>query len=196
MRAKWWARRWRAFAHATIYVLLAWHDARREDRLEMFGAIAIDVHQVFVGDAAQLAAQLAGDRSAVEPGVIAYDRLDRVDVVLDQFGWDLFEVRRVLDDPAQAFGCHRGRRITEGRSIALDVMGGAKQLFGGGIGKAVLEDRGVGGRQPVGLDNHPVLELAGEAGQRLFGARHGIIRILVVDAAQHFAQRIRLRDDV
>ena len=34
-----------------VWELLARHDARREDRFEMFGAIAIDVHQVFVGDA-------------------------------------------------------------------------------------------------------------------------------------------------
>ncbi len=80
--------------------------------------------------------------------------------------------------------------------VALDVMGGAKQLFARRAGKAVLEHGGVGGREPVGFDRHPVLEFAGQAGKRLFGARDRIVEILVGDAPQHLAQRIGLRDDV
>src|ERR1700761_7224079 len=36
------------------------HDARREDGFEMLGPVAVDVHEIFVGDAAQFAAQFAG----------------------------------------------------------------------------------------------------------------------------------------
>ena len=88
----------------------------------MLGAVAVDVHQIFVGDAAQPAAQLACHLGAVEPGVIVHDRLDGVDVMHDQFGRHLVEIGRVLDDPAQALGGGRGR-IAEGGGIALDVVG-------------------------------------------------------------------------
>ena len=152
--------------------------------------------EVFVGDAAQLPAQLAGHADGVELGALAHDRLDGIDVMRDQIGRHLVEIGRVLDDPAQAFGGGAGGRISEGGGVALDVMGGAKQLFARVAGKAVLENGGVSRREPVGFDRHPVLEFAGQAGQGLFRARDRIVEILFVDTAQHLAQRIGLRDHV
>ena len=52
------------------------------------------------------------------------------------------------------------------------------------------------GREPVGFSQHPVLELAGEFGQRLLGARHGIVGVLLADPPQYLARRIGLGDDV
>ena len=69
----------------------------------------------------------------------------------DQVGRHLVEIGRVLDDPAQAFGGDAGGREAEGGGVALDVMGGAKQLVARGAGKAICQDRGVGGREPVGF---------------------------------------------
>ena len=114
----------------------------------------------------------------------------------DQIGRHLVEIGRVLDDPAQALGGGAGRRETEGGGVALDVMGGTEQFVARGFRKAVLEDGGVGRREPVGFDFHPVPEFAGQAGQRLFRARDGIVEILFGDAPQHLAQRIGLGDHV
>ena len=61
--------------------------------------------------------------------MFAHDRLNGVDVVGDQFGRDLIEVGRVFDDAAEAFGGGARGGETERRGVALDVMGGAKQLF-------------------------------------------------------------------
>ncbi len=162
----------------------------------MLGTVAIGVGEVFVGDAAQLPAQFAGHADGVELGALAHDRLNGVDMMRDQVGRHLVEIGRVLDDPAEAFGGGAGGRVSERGGVALDVMGGAKQLFAVVVRKTVLENGGVGGREPVGLDRHPVLELAGQAGKRLFRARDRIVEILFGDAPQHLAQGIGLRDHV
>ncbi len=95
----------------------------------MFGAVAVDLDQEFVRDPAQLRAERAGHRGGVELGAFAHDRLNGVDVVGDQLRRDQIEVGRVLDDAAEAFGgSSRGREAERG-GVALDVMGGAKQLF-------------------------------------------------------------------
>src|SRR5215471_14352810 len=117
----------------------------------MLGAVAIDVNQVFIRDAAQLAAQFVRDRHRIELGVIGHDRLDRVDMVCDQFLRHLVEFGCVLDDPAQAVGGGGGGGISEGCGVALDVVGGTKQFVVGALRKAILGDGGVSGRQPVGL---------------------------------------------
>jgi len=70
----------------------------------VLGAVAVDVGEVFVGDAAQLPAQLARHADVVELGALAHDRLDGVDMMGDQVGRHLFEIGRVLDDPAETFG--------------------------------------------------------------------------------------------
>jgi hypothetical protein len=75
-------------------------------------------------------------------------------------------------------------------------MGGAKQLFARGLGKAVPENGGVRGREPVGFGFHPVLEFARQAGERLFGARHRVVEVLFSDTPQHLAQGVGLRDHV
>ena len=80
--------------------------------------------------------------------------------------------------------------------VALDVVGGAKQLFAVVVVEAVAQDNGMCGGKPVGLDRHPVLELARETCQRLLGARDGIIEVGFGNAQQHPAQRVGLRDDV
>ena len=41
-------------------LLIRRNDARRQDGFEMFGAVAVDVGEIFVGDAAQLPAQFVG----------------------------------------------------------------------------------------------------------------------------------------
>ena len=102
----------------------------------------------------------------------------------------------MLDDAAQAFGGGAGGGEAEGGGVALDVVGGAKQLFAGVVGKAVAENGGMRGREPVGFDRHPVLEFAGQAGKRLFRAPDRIVEIGFGDAQQHLAQRIGLRDHV
>ena len=78
------------------------------------------------GDAAQRAAQFTGHRHRVELGALAHDRLHRVDVVHDEIDRHLGELRRVLDDAAEAVGGSAGGREAEGRSIALDVVGGTE----------------------------------------------------------------------
>ena len=95
----------------------------------MFGAVAVDLDQEFVRDPAELVAQLARHRGGVELGAFAHDRLNGVDVVGDQLRRDQIEVGRVFDDAAQAFGGSTCGREAERGSVALDVMGGAKQLF-------------------------------------------------------------------
>src|SRR5437868_13445652 len=102
----------------------------------MFGAIAVDLEQEFVRDPAELLAERGGHHGGVELGAFAHDRLNGVDVVGDQVRRDQIEVGRVFDVAAQAFGGGTRGREAEGGGVALDVMGGAKQLFavGGGGG--------------------------------------------------------------
>ena len=150
--------------------------------------------EIVVGDLAQAAAELGGDADAVELGVFVHDGEDGVDVVREQLGRHLLEIRRVLDDAAQALGNARRGRKTERRGVALDVMRGAEQLVAPLLGEAVVADGDIGGRQPVDLGRHPVLELAGEARKRLLGAGDRIVHVLFVDPAQNLAQRIGLRD--
>ncbi len=95
----------------------------------MFGAVAIGVSEVFVGDGAQLPAQFARRADGVGLGAFAHDRLNGVDVMRDQVGRHLVEIGRVLDDPAQALGGGASGGESECGGVALDVMGGAKQLF-------------------------------------------------------------------
>ena len=102
----------------------------------------------------------AGHAGGVELGALAHDGLNGVDVMRDQVGRHLVQIGRVFDDAAQAFGGSAGGGESEGGSVALDVVGGAKQLFARGLGKAVLENGGVSGREPVGFGRHPVLEFA------------------------------------
>src|ERR1700723_2678020 len=104
----------------------------------MFGAVAIGVSEVFVGDGAQLPAQFAGGADRVRLGAFAHDGLNGIDVMRDQVGRHLVEIGRVLDDPAQAFGGGAGGRKSEGGGVALDIMGGAKKLAAVGAGKTVL----------------------------------------------------------
>src|SRR5882757_6526045 len=72
---------------------LARHDARRKNRLEVLGAVAVDGGEVFVGDAAQLVAQGRGHAGVVDPRVLAHDRLDGVDVMGDQLSRYPFQIR-------------------------------------------------------------------------------------------------------
>src|SRR3982074_2159932 len=102
----------------------------------MLEAVAIDVQKIFVGNAAQLSAQLAGRADGVELGPVPHDRLNGVDMMLDQLGGHLLEIRGVLDDPAQAVGGRSGGGVSESGGIAPDVMGGTKQLLAGGLGEA------------------------------------------------------------
>ena len=114
----------------------------------------------------------------------------------DQIGRHLVKIGRMLDDPAQALGGGAGGGESEGGGVALDVMGGAKQLFAREAGEAVLENGGMRRRKASGFDHHPVLEFAGQARQRLFGTRDRIVEVPFGDAPQHVAQGIRLGDDV
>src|SRR6266404_570817 len=118
--------------------LLPGHDARCEDRFDVVWTVAVGVQEIFVGDAAQLAAQFAGHAGGVELGALAHDGLNGVDMMRDQVGRHLIEIRRVLDDPAEALGGGASGRVSEGGGVALDVMGGAKQLLAGEIRKTAL----------------------------------------------------------
>ena len=119
----------------------------------MLGPVPVDVNKIFVGDAAEPPAQLAGDRERIEPGVIAHDGLDCIDVVRDQLGRHLLQVGGMLDDAAQALGRRSGSRKAESGGIALDVMGGTEQLAVGILAKTFLEDRGMCGREPSASAN-------------------------------------------
>ena len=112
----------------------------------MFGPITVGVGEVLVGDAPQLLAQFVRNADGIELGIVVHDRLDGVDVMRDQVGRHRVEIGRVLDDPAQALGGSARRRIAEGGGIALDVVGGAKQLFARLVGEAIPQDGGVSGR--------------------------------------------------
>ena len=120
----------------------------------------IDGGEILVGDRAQPAAQLLLHTEFVDTGVLAHDRLNRLDVIVDQLGRHLGEIRRVFDDAAQAVGGGSGGRIAEGRRFALDVMGGAKQFFARGLGEAVLLHIDVSVGEPLAFDRHPVAKLA------------------------------------
>src|SRR6204780_5606533 len=102
--------------------------------------------EVFIGDGAQLPAQFAGRADLVRPGAFAHDGLNGIDVMRDQVGRHVVEVGRVLDASAQTFGGSASGGESEGGSVALDVMGGAKQLFAGEVGKTALQNGGVGRR--------------------------------------------------
>jgi hypothetical protein len=56
----------------------------------------------------------------------------------DQLGRHLIEIRRVLDDPAEALGGGAGGRVSESGGVALDVVGGSKQLLAGEVRKTAL----------------------------------------------------------
>ena len=84
-----------AFA-GTTNLSIRRHDAGRENGFEMFGALAIGVHQIFVGDAAQLPAQLAGRADGIELGALAHDGLNGIDMMPDQVRRHLVEIERVL----------------------------------------------------------------------------------------------------
>ncbi len=56
--------------------------------------------------------------------------------------------------------------------------------------KPSRSDRGVRGGEAVGLDRHPLLELARQPGERLFGAADRIVEIALGHAQQHLAQRV------
>ncbi len=102
----------------------------------------------------------------------------------------------MFENPAQAFGGDASGRKAEGRGVALDVVSGAKQLAAGVRIEALLQDRGMCCGKAVAFAAHPGLELAGEIGQRLFGARDGIVELAIDDAADRVLQCVRRRDDL
>src|SRR5258705_8939681 len=135
-------------------------DARCEDRFEVLRTVAVSVNKIFIRDAAQLSTEFAGHAHGVELGALAHDRLNGVDMMRDQIARHLVKIGRVLDDPAEALGGGASGRVSESSGVALDVMGSAKQLLAGEFRKTVLANCRVGGREPVGFDRHPVLEIA------------------------------------
>ena len=92
----------------------------------MLGAVAIDAGEEFIRDTAELPAQRIRHHGGVELGALAHDRLNGVDVMLDQVRRHLIEVGRVLDDAAEALGRRGGGGEAERDGVALDVMGGAE----------------------------------------------------------------------
>src|SRR3954468_12359804 len=98
----WWARRKMRLCHPThlrvgarretTATLIPRRDTWRQNRFEVLGAVAVDGGEIFVGDAAQFSASARRHAGGVDLGVLAHDRLDRVDVMGDQLGRDAFEV--------------------------------------------------------------------------------------------------------
>ncbi len=72
--------------------------------------------------------------------MLADDRADGIDMLVDQQDRDLLEVRRMLKQPAQALGGAGNLRITESGDLALNVVRGAKQRIVGLFGKAQALD--------------------------------------------------------
>ena len=124
-------------------------DARRHDGFEMLGPVVVDAGEIFVRDAAQSAAQLARHADSIETGAFSHDRLDSVDVVRNQLGRHFGQVRSMLDDTAKTFRSGAGAGETESGRVSLDVVGGTKKLAARQLGKAVLENRKMSGRQTV-----------------------------------------------
>jgi hypothetical protein len=145
-------------------------------------------------DAAQLRAERAGHHGGIELGAFAHDRLNGVDVVGDQLRRDPIEVGRVFDDATKTFGGDTRGREAERGGVAFDVVGGAKQLLAIVDGETAAQNGRMRCREPVGLDRHPVLEFAGQSGERLFRAPDGIIEVGFGNAQQHLAQGVGLRD--
>src|SRR5690349_8980429 len=102
----------------------------------------------------------------------------------------------MLEDATQAVGSSGGNRIAERRSITLDVVSGAKQLIASCGIETAFAHGFESSREPLALRQHPVVELVGEATQRLLGTGHRIIAIVLGDAFDSGAQRIWLGDDL
>ena len=151
----------------------------------MFGAVAVDLDQEFVRDPAKLVAQLARHRGGVELGAFAHDRLNGVDVVaISSAGTRSRSGACSMMRQRLSAAAPRGREAERG-GVALDVMGGAKQLFAVVDGEAVAENDRMRRREPVGLDRHPVLEFAGQSGERLFRAPDRIVEVGFGNAQQY-----------
>ena len=116
-----------------------------------------------------------------------------IDVLVDQRQRNTLHVRRVLDEPAQAFGGTDDSGKTERAGFALDVMGGAEKHVVALLGEAVALDVLPRGFQPVALGLHPAGEFARQFRQRRFGARHRIVDD-VAGRRQNLAQLVRRRD--
>src|SRR5262249_14429589 len=80
-------------------------------------------------------------RRVVELGALTHDGLHGIDVMHDQLSRHFREIRRVLDDAAEAVGGGARGREAECDGVALDVMRGAKQFSAGDIGETVHADR-------------------------------------------------------
>ena len=85
------------------------------------------MQQKFVGDVPQLFGKLRRILPHVAARVAVEDRLDGVDMLVHQPKRQLRDVRRMLDQAAQAVGDGRDQRIAEGRRLTLDVVRGAEQ---------------------------------------------------------------------
>ena len=114
-------------------------------------------------------------------------------MLVDQRQRNPLHVRRMLDEPAQAFGGTDDGGETERAGFALDVVGGAEQYVVGLLGEAVALDVLPRGFKPIALRIHPAGEFARQLGQCRFGARHGVVHD-VAAGRQSLAQLVRRRD--
>ena len=102
-------------------------ERRRENVFQIIRPEAVLALEEFVGDFAQPLRQRAGDVGEVGAGMFADDGAHGVDVLVDERDRDARDLRRVLEQPAQAFGDAGDLGIAERRGFAFDVVGGAEQ---------------------------------------------------------------------
>ena len=94
----------------------------------MFGAVVVDRLQIVVGDVAQVSAERFSDADPVDACLLTDDRLNGLHMVRNQVCRHRRDIGRVLDDAAQAVGGRASGGISEGRSVALDIVRGTKQF--------------------------------------------------------------------
>ena len=109
------------------------------------------MHEKLVGDHAQSLGQRGGKLLGVGVGIFVVDRAHRIDMLIHQFDRNARHVGRMLDQPAQAVGGQHDQGKSEGRGLALDVMGGVKKVILARVGEAAGGDTAPGLIQAYGM---------------------------------------------
>ncbi len=177
--------------------LLRRNDARRQDRFEMFGAVAVDL------DAGIRRRRRAAAGSACSPSSAVSSLVrSRTIAWMALMWWAISSAGTCSRSGACSMMRHRlsAAAPADGKPnvAASPLMSWAARNSSSRLSSVKPSRRTarMRGREPVGLDRHPVLEFARQPGERLFRARDGIVEVGFGNAQQHLAQRIGLRDHV